>query len=143
MPSLELRTAKQPNTRDGEKCVLLIEADADVAAGILAELNSPSEERFHVEWVTELSSGIERLRKGEVGAVVLDLTLPDSQGVETFDKIFQAAPGVPVLILSGADAEETARKAVQHGAQDYLVKNQADGYRLRRTVHTMMHRRTS
>src|ERR1700719_3146199 len=143
MPSLGLRTTKRPNTKDGEECVLLIEADADVAAELLAELNSETEERFHVEWVTELSRGIERLRRGGVGAGVLDLTLPDSHGVETFDKIFQAAPGVPVLILSGADAEETARRAVQRGAQDYLVKNQADGYRLRRTVHTMKHRRTS
>ena len=143
MPSVELRTTTQMNTKDSDECVLLIEAEAVDAARILEELGSATDERFRVEWVTELSSGIERLRRGGVGAVVLDLTLPDSQGVETFDKIFQAAPGVPVLILSGADAEETARKAVQHGAQDYLVKNQADGYRLRRTVHTMMHRRTS
>src|SRR6202521_5430697 len=143
MPNPALRTAIHTNVKDRDECVLLIEANAEDAAKILDELSAATDERFRVEWVTELSSGIERLRRGGVGAVVLDLTLPDSQGVETFDKIFQAAPGVPVLILSGADAEETARKAVQHGAQDYLVKNQADGYRLRRTVHTMMHRRTS
>src|ERR1700730_6242689 len=142
MPSLELRTATPTNTKDSDECVLLIEAEADDAARILDELGSATDERFRVEWVTELSSGIERLHRGGGGAVVLDLTLPDSHGVETFDKIFQAAPGVPVLILSGADAEETARKAVQRGAQDYLVKDQADGYRLRRTMHTMMHRRT-
>ena len=131
MPSLGLRTAKRPNTKDGDECVLLIEADADVAAEILAELNSATDERFLVEWVTELSSGIERLRNGGVGAVVLDLTLPDSHGVETFDKLFQAASRVPILILSEADAEEMARQAVQRGAQDYVVKNQSVGYRLR------------
>src|SRR6202158_6368697 len=145
MSSLSLGTARQTTMtmKDGDECVLLIEAQAGDAARILDELRSATDEPFRVEWVTELSSGIERLRNGGVGAVMLDLTVPDSHGVETFDKIFQAAPGVPVLILSGADAEETARKAVQRGAQDYLVKNQADGYRLRRTVHTMMHRRTS
>src|ERR1700719_366591 len=143
MPSLGLRTTKRPNTKDGEECVLLIEADADVAAELLAELNSETEERFHVEWVTELSSGIERLRKGGVGAVVLDLTLPDSHGVETFDKLFQAASRVPILILSEADAEEMARQAVQRGAQDYVVKNQAGGYRLRRVVRTMIDRRAT
>ena len=110
---------------------------------ILGELSSATDERFQVEWVTELSSGIERLRNGGVGAVVLDLTLPDSHGVETFDKLFQAAPRVPILILSEADTEEMARQAVQRGAQDYLVKNQADGYRLRRTVRTMMDRRAA
>ena len=143
MPSLGLRTANRPNTKDGEECVLLLEADADVAAGVLAELNSATEERFHVEWVTELSSGIERLRKGGVGAVVLDLTLPDSHGVETFDKLFQVSSRVPILILSEADAEEMARQAVQRGAHDYVVKNQSVGYRLRGVVRTMIDRRAA
>ena len=93
-----------------------------------------------MEWVTELSRGIERLCDGGVGAAVLDLNLPDSKGVETFDKLFQAAPGVPILILSDADTEGEARQAVQRGAQDYLLKEQADGYRLRRTVRTIMDR---
>lgn len=143
MPSPGLKTAKQPETKDGDECVLLIEADPNVAAGILAELNSTAEERFHVEWVTELSSGIERLRKGRVGAVVLDLTLPDSRGIETFDKLFQAGFRVPILILSEADADEMATQAVQRGAQDYVVKNQAAGYRLRGIVRMMIDRRAA
>jgi diguanylate cyclase (GGDEF)-like protein/PAS domain S-box-containing protein len=143
MPSPGLKTAKRPDTKDGDECVLLIEADPQVAAGILAELNSTTEERFHVEWVTELSSGIERLSKGGVGAVVLDLTLPDSHGVETFDKLFHAASRVPILILSEADAEEMARQAVQRGAHDYVVKNPSIGYRLRRVVSTMFDRRAA
>jgi DNA-binding response OmpR family regulator len=56
----------------------------------LAELNSATEERFHVEWIAELSSGVERLGNRGVGAVVLDLTSPDSHGVETQ----QAIPGL-------------------------------------------------
>jgi diguanylate cyclase (GGDEF)-like protein/PAS domain S-box-containing protein len=143
MPSLGIKTAKRQDTKDGDACVLLIEADPHVAAGILAELNSTAEERFHVEWVTELSSGIERLSKGGVGAVILDLTLPDSQGVETFDKLFHAASRVPILILSEADEEEMARQAVQRGAHDYVVKNQFIGYRLRGVVSTMFDRRAA
>src|SRR6202049_3904853 len=143
MPSLGLRTAERPNTKAADECVLLIEANANVAAEIQAELNSATDERFLVEWVTELSSGIERLRNGGVGAVVLDLTLPDSHGVETFDKLFQAASRVPILILSEADAEEMARQAVQRGAQDYVVKNQAVGYRLRGIVRTMLDHRAA
>jgi diguanylate cyclase (GGDEF)-like protein/PAS domain S-box-containing protein len=119
---------------------LLIASDADAAARVLGELGSVTEERFQVEWVTELSRGIERVRDGGVGAAVLDLNLSDSKGVETFDRLFQAAPGVPILILSEADTEGEARSAVQRGAQDYLLKEQADGYRLRRTVRTMMDR---
>ena len=119
---------------------MLVASDADAAARVLGELGSVTEERFQVEWVTELSRGIERVRDGGVGAAVLDLNLSDSNGVETFDRLFQAAPGVPILILSEADTEGEARQAVQRGAQDYLLKEQADGYRLRRTVRTMMDR---
>src|SRR6202050_2576166 len=143
MPSLGFRTAKQANTKHGDECVLLIESEADDAARILNELGSATDERFDVEWVPELSSGMERLRNGGVGAVVLDLTLPDSNGIETFDKLFQAAPSVPILILSGTDGEEMARQAIQRGAHDYLVKNQVDGYRLRRAVRSMMDRRAA
>jgi diguanylate cyclase (GGDEF)-like protein/PAS domain S-box-containing protein len=142
MPSLELRTPKLCNTKDVHGCVLLIEAEAEAAASLLDQLRS-AEERFRVEWVTELSGGIERLRLGGVGAVLLDLSLPDSRGIETLDKLLVAAPGMPILILSEADTEEMARQAVQRGAQDYLVKNQADGYRLRLAVRTMMDRRAS
>jgi diguanylate cyclase (GGDEF)-like protein/PAS domain S-box-containing protein len=131
---------KLRNTIAGHECVLLIAADADQAARVLGELGSVTEERFHLEWVTELSRGIERLRDGGVGAAVLDLNLPDSQNAETLDKIFQAAPGVPILILSEADTEAAAREAVQRGAKDYLLKEQADGYRLRWTVRTMLDR---
>src|ERR1700722_8087714 len=100
-----------PNTK-GHECVLLIASDADEAARVLGELGSVTEERFHMEWVTDLSRGIERLRDGGVGAAVLDLNLPGSQNVETFDQLFQAAPDVPILILTEADTEAVARQAL-------------------------------
>jgi diguanylate cyclase (GGDEF)-like protein/PAS domain S-box-containing protein len=124
-------------------CVLLIAADADEAARVLGELGSVTEERFRVEWVTDLSSGIERLRDGGLQAVVLDLNLPGAQGTETFEELFRAATGVPILIVTEADTEAMARQALQHGAQDYLIREQANGYRLRRTVRTMLDRRAA
>src|SRR5580658_8249985 len=129
-----------PSNTKGIECVLLIASDADATARVLGELGSVTEERFQVEWVTELSRGIERVCDGGVRAAVLELNLPDSKGVETFDKLFQAVPGVPILILSDADTEGEARQAVQRGAQDYLLKEQFDGYRLRLTVRTMIDR---
>jgi diguanylate cyclase (GGDEF)-like protein/PAS domain S-box-containing protein len=120
-----------------------VEGSASDAGRILNELSGETAGYFRVEWVTALSSGLERLRSGGVGAVVLNLTLPDSQGLETFDKLFQAAPQVPILIVSEAAAEEVAMKAVQRGANDYLRKDQADGFRLRRAVRTMMDRRAA
>ena len=74
---------------------------------------------------------------------MLDLALPDSHGVETFDKLFQTSRRVPILILSEADAEEMARQAVQRGAHDYLLKNKSVGYRLRGLVRTITERRTA
>jgi len=142
MANLVAIPTKPPSILHSDECVLLIEGDASDAARILSELRLEPTEKLRVEWLTELSSGIARLRDGGVGAVLLDLTLSDSRGVETFDKLFYAAPRVPISILSFSDAEASARQAVQHGAQDYVIKNQADGYRLRRVVRTMIDRRT-
>src|ERR1700676_644908 len=117
MPSLELRTAQQTRTKVSDECVLLIAAEVHEAARLVDQLASLTGERFRVEWVPDLAIGIERVRNGGVGAVVLDLALPDSHGLETFDLLFQAAARarIPILILSAAEAEEAAKKAVQRG----------------------------
>jgi len=143
MATVSARPAKQLNTMDRYECVLLIETDADAAAKILDDLTSAPEERFDVEWVTDLSGGIGRLRSGAVGAVLLDLAPPDSHGLENFDKLHQAAPHVPILILADTGAEGTAKQAVQRGAQDYLLWNHADAYGLTRAVRSMMDRRAA
>jgi len=143
MTSPEHKLADATNTKNGHECILLIAADADDAARVLGELGSVTEERFQVEWVTDLSKGVERLRDGGVGVAVLDLNLPGSQDAKTFDQFFQAASGVPILILTEVETEATAREVVQQGAQDYLLKEQASGYRLRRTVRMMLDRRAA
>jgi len=140
MTGSDSKLAAQTNSRTGRECVLLIAADADEAARVLGELGSVTEERFHVEWVTSLSIGIDRLREGSVVAAVLDLDLLGTQGAAEFEMLFQALSGVPVLILSSPEEEALARQATQHGAYDYLLKEQSDGFRLRRTVRTMMDR---
>jgi diguanylate cyclase (GGDEF)-like protein/PAS domain S-box-containing protein len=126
-----------------DECVLLIGDEAGEAARILEGSRSATDEGVRVECVSELSSGIDRLRSGGVGAVVLDLTFPDSGGMAAFDKLFRAAPSVPILIVSGADGEGTAREAVRRGARDYVIKSPSDGYRLRRAVRTMLDSRTA
>jgi|GEM_PF-2736790 DNA-binding NarL/FixJ family response regulator len=131
MPSLELRPAKLAKIKDRDECVLLIEAAPNDATRILEELGSATNKRFRVEWVTEVSGGIERSRRGGVGAVLLDLILPDSHDVETADKAYVAAPRVPYLILSAADTEEMAPQAIQGEARNYMVDYYAGGCRLR------------
>jgi DNA-binding response OmpR family regulator len=74
-------------------------------------------------------------------AVLLDLGLPESQGLETFIRVRDAAPSLPVVVLSGLDDEETAVRAVRAGAQDYLVKGEVDGRLVERSVRYAVERR--
>jgi phosphoserine phosphatase RsbU/P len=87
-----------------------------------------------------LASGVERLEGGQVDLVLLDLSLPDSTGLETFERIHTAAPGVPVVVLSGLDDEAMAVRAVHQGAQDYLVKGQVDGGSILRSMRYAIER---
>lgn len=101
--------------------VLLIEdnpGDADLVRLRLVEGKTPVD----VSCVDRLSDGLDSLIKKQPSVVLLDLNLPDSQGAETFRKVLEKAPGVPVVILSGQDDEGLAVKALHQGVQDYLVK---------------------
>jgi diguanylate cyclase (GGDEF)-like protein/PAS domain S-box-containing protein len=79
-------------------------------------------------------------RKGAIDAVLVDLFLPDSRGIETFDRLFRAAPQVPILVLSTSPDEEIAKLAVQRGAQDYLLKARLDSYLLPKALGNMIER---
>src|ERR1700724_2109117 len=96
--------------------ILLIENDPVGADKIQAALAGTSSGSFDVEWVGELSEGLARLSKGGIDAVLLELSLPDSHGIETFDKLFIAAPDVPILILGDNANEALAKHAIGRGA---------------------------
>src|SRR6202158_1973183 len=101
--------------------ILLIEKDPAAADEIRAALAAAGGGSFDVEWVRQLSDGVTRLNKGGVDAVLLELSLPDSHGIETFDKLFIAAPDIPILIIGGKANESLAKQAVGRGAKDYLL----------------------
>ena len=101
--------------------VLLIEdnpGDADLIRLRLVEGGAPVD----VSCVHRLADGLASLTKQRPSVVLLDLNLPDSQGADTFRKVLEKAPDVPVVILSGQDDEALAVKALHQGVQDYLVK---------------------
>jgi signal transduction histidine kinase len=101
--------------------VLLIEdnpGDADLVRLRLVEGKSV----VNVNCVNRLSDGLDSLKEKSPSVILLDLNLPDSQGADTFRKVLEKAPNVPVVILSGQDNEELAMKALHQGVQDYLVK---------------------
>ena len=89
---------------------------------------------------SRLSEGLDQLQRDNVDLVLLDLTLPDSSGLETFDRLYAAAPSTPVVVLSGLADETVAINAVHHGAQDYLVKGQVDGGSILRSMRYAIER---
>src|SRR6266851_480917 len=121
--------------------ILLIESDAAAADAICAALAAAGNGSFDVEWVRRLSEGLERLSKRGIAAVLLALSLPDSQGIETFDKVFSAAPDAPILILGGNVPEALAKEAVRRGAQDYLLPDHLDSYSLPRALRNGIERK--
>jgi diguanylate cyclase (GGDEF)-like protein/PAS domain S-box-containing protein len=121
--------------------ILLIEGDPADAETIRAALAQANDRAFSVEWVLHLSEGVEQLNTGQVDAVLLDLFLPDCQGLETFDQLWRAAPDVPVLIVCDPGDESLAMQAVERGAQDYLLKTQLDSRSLRHALRNMIERK--
>src|SRR6185295_18241676 len=126
--------------------ILLIQDDPSDANALREALINSSDGPFKVVWVRRCSEGLERLaRDGEQGAdgiaaVLVDLFLPDSHGIETFDRLFLAAPHIPILVLSALHDERIAKLAVQHGAQDYLLKNRFDSYLMPKALGSMVER---
>lgn len=121
--------------------LLLIEDNSADARLVREALTDTRFGPFQIEWVKNLSDGLERLSKGGIEAVLADLFLPDSQGIETLDRLLLAAPRVPILVLSGLDDEGIASQTVQHGAQDYLPKDHLDSYTLSRALRNMIDRK--
>jgi two-component system, cell cycle sensor histidine kinase and response regulator CckA len=93
--------------------VLLIEDNPGDVRLIREMLAESKDIVFHLEASDGLSAGLEQLAKTQVDLILLDLSLPDSQGLDTFRKAYGQASGVPIVVLSGSDDEELAISAVQ------------------------------
>ena len=119
--------------------VLLIEdnpGDADLVRLRLVEGKTP----VNVSCVNRLSDALATLDSKPPSVVLLDLNLPDSHGSETFRKVLEKAPGVPVVILSGQEDETRAMKAIHQGVQDYLVKGDMTSRNLERSMRYAIER---
>ena len=93
-----------------------------------------------VNCVSRLSEGIASLSKETPTLVLLDLNLPDSRGAETYRRVMEHAPNVPVVVLSGQDDEALAIKAVHQGVQDYLLKGNLSSKHLERAIRYAVER---
>jgi two-component system cell cycle sensor histidine kinase/response regulator CckA len=112
------RTRKDTSTMH----VLLIEDDLDDRQLVMDFLAEDGPTLFVVESVDRLSAGLDRLSEGGIDAILLDLSLPDSQGLQTFLDAHSHSSRVPIVILTGLNDAELAMRAVRLGAQDYLRK---------------------
>jgi DNA-binding response OmpR family regulator len=121
--------------------ILLIEDD-DEDALLIQKFLAPSVKcSFHITRAVRLVTGLEALEKGSFDIVMQDLGLPDSQGLDTFLRVQEKSPGLPVIVLTGNDNDEVATLAVQKGAQDFLVKGQVTGGMVARSIRYAIERK--
>jgi diguanylate cyclase (GGDEF)-like protein/PAS domain S-box-containing protein len=123
--------------------ILLIGQDPSDARSVRRALGASRDGSFVVECVPRLADGLERLGDREIAAVLLDLALPDSQGVATFEQVSRAAPFVPVLVLGSPEGDDAVAQAVALGAQDYLQRTAIDRYTLPRLLRRIIERRAA
>jgi PAS domain S-box-containing protein len=128
-------TATRPIT------VLLVEDNPGDARLILELLGEVQGQAFDLERVDRLDGAIARLARTGVDVVLLDLGLPDSQGLDTFIRARREAPNEPIVVISGLDDERVALEAVRSGAQDYLVKGRIEGQLLARVLRYAIERK--
>ena len=121
--------------------ILLIEDNPGDIRLLQEYLNEGSACRFQVTQAGRLSRGLERLAEARFDAVLLDLSLPDSHGLDTLVRLHEAAKDVPIVVLTGIEDESLGVRLIQAGAQDYLVKGSVTGPLLVRSLRYAVERK--
>ena len=126
-----------------DKCIsiLLVEdnsGDKRLISEMLAEANNAA---FDVKYADRLEAAIGYLGQNEADVILLDLGLPDSQGLETLRKTYAQVSETPIVVLTGLNDEMIGVQAVNEGAQDYLIKGQVDAHLLSRTIRYAIERK--
>jgi diguanylate cyclase (GGDEF)-like protein/PAS domain S-box-containing protein len=114
--------------------VLLVEDCPDHADLIRGKLKRSQRMRSEITHVDRLNKGLDLLENGQFDVVLLDFSLPDSFGLETFRRTHAVAPRTPIIVLTSLDDNDLAVQAVREGAQDYLIKREADTRLLVRSI---------
>ncbi len=120
--------------------ILMVAADPELADSHVALLEGMRRPEVSVQVAGELTEGLERLSAGGIDLVLLELDLPDSEGLVTFERTFAFSPSVPILVLTETDDDEVALSAVQGGAQDCLLRSELTSTVLGRAIRYAMER---
>jgi signal transduction histidine kinase len=126
-------------TRRAITNVLVVEDNAGDAR-LLREMLTDGDQRIVLAHADSMGGAEAHLREHSADIILLDLGLPDVEGVGAVRRIHAAAPHVPLVVLTGLDDEELARQALQEGAQDYLIKGQIETRGLLRSMHYAIER---
>ena len=131
-----------PSSRNATRVnrVLLVEDNVGFAYGIRDALVRQSREVFEVEEVRTLADALAALKDKSFDVVLLDLGLPDSARIHTFQAVHGAAPGIPIIILTVLDDDDVALAAMRSGAQDYLIKDDVNQALLTRAIQHALER---
>ena len=121
--------------------ILHVEDDPFIARLMLEILSRTKPLKFLVQPAESLAVGLDRLASGRVDVVLLDLSLPDSRGLDTLKRVRAQSASVPIVVLSGHDDESMALAALKLGAQDYLVKGTANAQIVVRSIRYAMERK--
>ncbi|MGE5506398.1 MAG: response regulator [Actinomycetota bacterium] len=123
--------------------VLLLEDDPADARLVVHLLRRVRGAAFQVSTVSRLAQALDAIAAGSVDVVLADLNVPDSTGMATVRTLAQAAPALPLVVLTGNDDDDLALDALKHGAQDYLVKSRGDGPMLARVIRYAIERKST
>src|SRR4051794_40193473 len=121
--------------------VLSVEDNPGDAILVREMLRDASPDRFVLQNADRLSAAVPYLLDGSVDCVLLDLSLPDAEGLEALAQVRTVALDVPIIVLSGRTDEVLAVQAVHEGAQDYLIKGQVDARLLSRSINYAIERK--
>jgi len=120
--------------------LLLIEDDPSWTKLILETISESDGKLFELKCVGRLQAGLELLTKQNFDAVLLDLSLPDSQGLDTLKRLHTQEPRMPIIILTSSDYKALGIEATQNGAQDYVPKSQFGPVLIERSIHNAIER---
>ncbi len=130
------------NRRD-KTHILLVEDNPGDARLVRELLSEDPYDSFELQYVEDLQSAELAMLEIDPDVVLLDLGLPDSQGIKTLETMYRHNPRVPIVVLTGFDQEELGLQAVREGAQDYLSKGQIEGRTLVRSLHFAIQRKAN
>lgn len=130
----------KPRTRNPKLLILLIE-DNPGDVRLVEEMLKQAGTVFELTSVDRLSSGIEKIKSNGFDVILLDLGLPDSQGIDTLNKLNETKPEAPVIVLTSLADDTIGVRSVKEGVQDYLVKGHVDSRLLVRSIRYAIERK--